>query len=419
MRVVCVRFDGQIDLQRFAESCFILSPQIALGHKWLFIEIGACRKLYSEQTMYGRLQVLLKKFNLRAQVSIANDIPTSLALATFGVQQKTLLPIEALAIYLDPFSEANETLKVPTLLRKLGISNLTEVLRIPRKSLGVRFGKDILFAVDRMESATHIPWPTFTPSNKLLETEEIDDAYYLIDLEPLSFLLKRILERTMLRLKGLGKLASVIEIRLTQEKYSSVSDPVRTFSITLTFPQRSVLPLLSMIRDRLNHALSKEPLEAPLRFVELEISESVFGNAQQMNFFSKKEEELEEFRSVITRLTEKLGFDRAFLATAIESYTPEKSWSKTLLEPNCKAGDLPERPLRLLTKPIRVRRIEDYFSCAGKRWKALAISGPERLSGEWWFHEKCRDYFRIETKEGEELWIFQSEKEYYLHGIFD
>ncbi|MEQ1877903.1 MAG: hypothetical protein ABL958_14775, partial [Bdellovibrionia bacterium] len=91
---------------------------------------------------------------------------------------------------------------------------------------------------------------------------------------------------------------------------------------------------------------------------------------------------------------------------------------------------LPKRPSRLLTKPRLLRRIGDQLVDPelGIKWDVIDWDGPERLSGEWWGDVKAamaghrgfaRDYFRVLTSGGEQLWLFFANKEIYLHGFFD
>jgi protein ImuB len=196
---------------------------------------------------------------------------------------------------------------------------------------------------------------------------------------------------------------------------------MRLWSIDLAFPQGSALVVLSIVRERLDRDLQRHPLEAPVRRVEVEVTRTVPGQARQRDLFTNKEEELEGFQSVVARLTEKLGFERAFLAAPLESRLPERCWKKTLEAVPEFRAEVPPRPLRVLKKPQVVRRIENYLVHGRRRWKISAIRGPERLSGDWWFGDRERDYFRIEAESGEELWVFTSPggDEYYLHGLFD
>jgi protein ImuB len=165
-------------------------------------------------------------------------------------------------------------------------------------------------------------------------------------------------------------------------------------------------------------------LEFALKELEVEVLKTAPGKQRQTDFFSKKEEEQEEFQSLISRLIDKMGMDRAFFASPVESYFPERSWRKSLEQPSSLTPSIPTRPLRILGHPRPLRKIENYFLATGKgrskRWKAVEVEGPERLSGEWWFSDQERDYFTVQTESGERLWIFKTQaQEYFLHGIFD
>ena len=63
---------------------------------------------------------------------------------------------------------------------------------------------------------------------------------------------------------------------------------------------------------------------------------------------------------------------------------------------------------------------DDRHLPAAFRWRRRALTvaraiGPERLAPEWWFDDPAwrtglRDYWRVETSEGDRLWM------YYAHG---
>jgi hypothetical protein len=87
----------------------------------------------------------------------------------------------------------------------------------------------------------------------------------------------------------------------------------------------------------------------------------------------------------------------------------------------------PQRPLRILKYPqalVKVNNalvIVDQHKGPGKRWEISDWEGPERLSGEWWGEEFERDYFRVGTHTGEQLWIYRipNSSQIFLHGYFD
>lgn len=87
-----------------------------------------------------------------------------------------------------------------------------------------------------------------------------------------------------------------------------------------------------------------------------------------------------------------------------------------------------ERPLRLFSKPshLEVEVAEGGAVVAarisGRRRKAMAIAGPERLLGDWWDAEPfCRDYYRVHFEGMGPVWIFKDERDgrFYLQGMFD
>ena len=62
------------------------------------------------------------------------------------------------------------------------------------------------------------------------------------------------------------------------------------------------------------------------------------------------------------------------------------------------------------------------------RWRkrtfhTASATGPERLSPEWWLDDPnwrsgTRDYWKIETETGEQLWIFETKTREYSGGWF-
>jgi protein ImuB len=51
----------------------------------------------------------------------------------------------------------------------------------------------------------------------------------------------------------------------------------------------------------------------------------------------------------------------------------------------------------------------------------VALEGPERLGGEWWFRTAERSYYRATLEDGAEWWIYRTadSPHFYLHGVFE
>ncbi|MEM1234200.1 MAG: DUF6504 family protein, partial [Pseudomonadota bacterium] len=81
--------------------------------------------------------------------------------------------------------------------------------------------------------------------------------------------------------------------------------------------------------------------------------------------------------------------------------------------------DHPPRPLTLFEVEL-VDAPEDpalppSFRWRGRTFHTKAARGPERIAPEWWLDERpwrtgTRDYWQVETREGDRLWL------YYAHG---
>ena len=116
----------------------------------------------------------------------------------------------------------------------------------------------------------------------------------------------------------------------------------------------------------------------------------------------------------------------------MDRYLPEKAWRK-IIEAHFKSKEKEPfsmqqcslRPTRLLNEPIKLRWDSKRFLFFSQErhqkgmWKVIDTQGPERISGEWWDKAFFRDYYRVLSETGQELWVFKDQKEFYLHGYFD
>src|SRR3989344_1377558 len=141
MRVVCVLVQKDLALlPSFAEACLVFSPQIALSEEAVFIEISGAQKLFSFAECLTHLERMTAAFGLHGRISCAPDPASALAFARYGKQDRDPLPIEALADFLQPFSPL--PFASAPLFRSLGVATIGDFLRLPRRELSMRFGKE-------------------------------------------------------------------------------------------------------------------------------------------------------------------------------------------------------------------------------------------------------------------------------------
>jgi len=100
-----------------------------------------------------------------------------------------------------------------------------------------------------------------------------------------------------------------------------------------------------------------------------------------------------------------------------------------------RSGDPPRRPLRLLQQPEEIEANfpvapdgpPRFFTWRECRFDVTRAEGPERIAMEWWKRDGLtRDYFRVETKEGQRFWLYRDglykeegfRDRWYMQGIF-
>jgi protein ImuB len=126
----------------------------------------------------------------------------------------------------------------------------------------------------------------------------------------------------------------------------------------------------------------------------------------------------DDLADLLTRLTNRLGFEHVLRLLPADSHIPEKAaiiapaayseahghWPATRLRPI----DLfdPE-PLQGARGPQPPRA----FRWRGQDWQVTGVNGPERITPEWWLDDPAwrtglRDYWCVQTAQGARLWLF-------------
>jgi protein ImuB len=435
----CIYFPAglaQEKLSALAEACLRFSSQVALRPgSAVFVEVGRSRWLQQRASLEARLQWLGRRYG-PCRLALGRHAGEALALARWSAAGgPEALPLDALQDYASPFVDdedsAAEVAAMAAALRSLGLRSLGDFLALPEKSIGERFGADAALLRERVMGQSGMAWPRFETAPQMQESEEIRSLETMdacFNFEALFFDLKRICDRLCARLRGRALRASKLKLVLLLDLGRGRSRP-RELDLSLALPQGSPRELLKIIRERLEDDVRRLPLSSGVAGLRLELLESAPGPGSQSDFFDHHEKELEAWNSLVTRLSQKLGPDQVFLAEMVQRYLPERAWRRMLKEPEPMAElatpIMPERPSRLLPQPMPLLRDGEALLAPGRKrtWHARNWTGPERLSGEWWEENFARDYYRVSTDEGRDLWVYAREGEaqgsLWLQGYFD
>jgi protein ImuB len=421
------------NITALAEACYRYTPQIAVrtpveteNEYAIFLEIGACHRLYSEELLKIKLATLAKRFGWFSRVTLGDSAAEAFALArnpSYLYLQD--LPLSAVVDYVTPFGVdpdlERKLAKVIHTLQLLGLKNVGEFATIAPRTLSSRFGKEAVELSARIRKQLDMPWPGFHPSLTIVEKSSVENSE---NLEALGFVLKGLVDRAIARLHGRCERASIIQIDFDLVKWgrSLGQSHIREFRLELPIAQGSTRGLFPIIQEHLSAALQRDPLTSPVDSIHLQILESVPSRGSQRDFFTRKEEESEVWDALVARLSLKIGAGKVYTAVPVNRYLPEKAYTrsiKKLSDQDYVSPPWPHRPTRLLKNPQPLS--ESAMSELGGQ-----LHGPERISGEWWnsqYEGFFRDYYRLKTTEGQELWVFRNCKapspEFYLQGYFD
>lgn len=456
-------------LQSLGEACLRLSSQVALrGNEAVFIETGGSRLLYSEDSLRARLLALGLRFQTaengasaaRSGTEKRRSAPLSAKLrlgwgahageawarAKYGQASENLedWPLQALECYASPFSENEEVsrhmLALVKALRDLGVPDLGAFLRLPPGGWGERFGPNAAVLRERLEGRLTVGWPRFEPEERLGESQDLRDVETQssgIPDEALSFHLKRLCDRVSARLRGRTLRAAALALELRFETVRGLLDAAPwVLELKLSRPVAEPSQLRKLMQERLETEARRRPLPRNLEGLGLAVTATAPGFSPQRDAFDRHEEAVEARDGLLARLAQKLGERGIFQAELVPRHSPERAWRRAQPRPLGPPGAGPlrtegqpkteglavspvPRPTRLARHPLLLARTGDwllYWAGAAKsrRWRTLDWLGPERIAGDWWRPEteglgeapQARDYWRVGTAEGMDLWVF-------------
>ena len=435
-RVACIWFSEPVAASKLAEMFLRFSPQICLRKdRAIFVEIGKCHQLYSEQSFLVRANYLLKKHGHSACIRVGENITNSLVLAKTGAACVDKLPLEVLVDFTDPFDKdevlQKSVLKLINAFQDLGIESIAQFKHIPEGELISRFGIVGRFVHQRVHQRDFISWPLWKPEEVITEKKEF--SFFYGELEPLLFELKGQLDAIFARLSARKLRMTKLRVQVCCEKLSVIAHPKRTFNFEFFAPQSSAKSTLKILKERLTREFEKQPIKSPIEELSTTVIKTVPFEFAQKNIFNNDEEKLEQVYSLHNQLVETLGADNVYQAELTEDRRPEKSWRKKFDTPHVPSEQpaltetIPERPTYLCRTPVKVEVTAGYIHIGKRRRRILGWDNfREKIKGGWFERPSevindtyDRTYFLVDLDGPQRVFIFETkDKEYFLHGYY-
>lgn len=339
-------------------------------------------------TLFGSPENFAAAIHARAQseglavnVALAGNPDTALAAAR-GFSGITIVPpgAEARSLAPLPLCHLGAPPEIIGILHRWGLKTFGDLAALPIKGVAERFGLEgvRLWKLARGESRRPLvpvhEAPTFS--------ESLDLDYPLTLLEPLAFLLARLLNELCARLESHGLAANEIRLRLA---LANGAEHVRT--IRLPHPMlnsRTFLKLLQL-------DLENEPPAAPI--VKLTLATTpVDPRVVQNGLFLPAVPQPEKLELTLARIAQLVGRENVGAAELIDTHRPGAFRMKHFgLWPDRPAAHTgqPRLALRVYRPPIQARvRSRDgqpvQIEAPGIQGRIVSLAGPWRTSGDWW-----------------------------------
>jgi len=416
------------------------------------VEDAACDTalldLAGMESLYGSLPEISRAISNRAttlgiaaNVAVASN-PVAAVLAARGFSGVTLIPagkeaeqlgpLPVEVLFANPLAEdglGDQEKDADSLFETLGrwgVRNLRALAALPEIALSERLGQEGLRLQQLARGAAS---RTLVPVEEPLVFEEaIEPEHPIVLLEPLAFLLNRLLEQLCARLGSRALAAQELHLTLELENFSPFNQQAKIsnhqFLRTLRLPQ----PMLDakVFLKLLQLDLNAHPPGAPIVKIHL-AAEPARPRSAQGGLFLPPSPEPEKLELTLARIASMVGENNVGAVELLDTHCPEGFRMRRFLSESPRKSEREKAPapaeeksavtaLRRLRPPLRVQvTLESCqpvrVACAKKKevqgevlWKA----GPWRASGNWWEREAwSRDEWDLALRNGEAVSFYR------------
>ena len=427
-------------LENIADWCDRFTPLVAADPPdGLFLDITGVAHLFGgEAAMLDHVARKIAAQGFAVQVAIAGTSLAARALARHANRTiarpgedkaaVTPLPIAALDC-------GEDRLRA---LKRAGLKTIAQVAERGRAELTARLGTHFLTRLHVMLGAEEKPIAPRRPLPDLSAEQHFAEPVVTQDIIAKSLHALAVSLGTILEREGQG-------LRQLEACFFRADGKVERIAVKTGAPLRDPDVMLRLINQRLDSLA--DPLDPGFGFdlIRLQASLAEKTHAAETSF-DADENARWQIRFLLDRLSARFGEQRVQRFVAQDTHIPEargvavpaqeRDFTGTWIRKR-QANDPPLRPLRLLERAEEISFVTASVPDgppARFRWRQAQFDvaraeGPERIAMEWWKDSNprpTRDYFRVETKDGQRFWLYRDglfrelglAARWYLQGIF-
>jgi protein ImuB len=305
------------------------------------------------------------------------------------------------------------TEEMSQVLDSWGIYTLDQLAQLPENGLAERFGPHGVYLQQLARGAIDRPLKIFQPETTYEDRIELDHPVSL--LEPLLFLIARLLNDQCARLLSNAMAANEVTIRLELEDHLE-----HTRTLRLPVPMRESKSLLKLLQMD----LEAHPPTAPAIALSLSLK-PVHPRTVQTGIFLPVTPAPDKLELTLTRIRGIVGENNVGLPELLNTHHPQPfRLVPGPPTPHPQSRRTSQHAFRYFNPPLHamIDLIDNRpvrLSAPGIHGKVLNAAGPWRTSGDWWTSTNWnRDEWDIALSNGA-LYRIYHDSHWYVEGSYD
>jgi protein ImuB len=305
------------------------------------------------------------------------------------------------------------TEEMAQVLESWGIYTLDQLAELPENGLAERFGPQGVYLQQLARGAIHRPLKIFQPETTYEDRIQLDHPVSL--LEPLLFLIARLLNHQCARLLSNAMSANEVTIHLELENRT---EHIRT--LRLPVPMRESKSLLKLLQMD----LEAHPPTAPTMALALALK-PVHPRTVQTGIFLPVTPAPDKLELTLARIRGIVGQNNVGIPQLRDTHHPQPfELVPGPPTPNSQSRRTSQHAFRYFNPPLHatidlINNRPVRLSAPGIHGKVLNAAGPWRTSGDWWTTTAWnRDEWDIALTNGA-LYRIYSNPDWFIEGSYD
>jgi protein ImuB len=370
------------------------------------LDLAGCEKLFgSPEKIAHDLKRVASEVGFETYVAVAGS-PLAAVCAAQGFAGITVIPAGEECLRIGTLSL--EALRIPfefvETLNRWGIHTCAEFAVLPEIAIVERLGQEGLRWWRLANGADDRPLIAKEFPSHFEEHMDLDSPVDL--LEPLLFVLNRLLEQLCARLRmhilAIGEIKVTLTLERTDSRNKEPLFHIRT--LRLPVPARDSKLLLELLRlDLERHAPSLPVTAVHMLTIPLK------ARSQQLGLFLPLSPDPQRLEITLARIQNTVGENRVGAPVLLDTHNPnafqqdrfvllEMKEKRSITEKQTTAAMRIYRPPLPATVEFQEGK-PTFLGCEGARRRILAFAGPWRRKGDWWSETPwARDEWDIEVR---------------------